>query len=229
MKILFPALAATALICATAAQAAPVALANAGFESAWTSVGLVGSDGNVTFNYRPGGPDMGWSFHGGAGVAGSYAWLTAYDGSRFGLLQLGDPTDPFGANGTYFSQSFSLAADSNVDLGFALALRPGYNAGQKVAVAVDGNIVDTLAATSTTWTFKSLSLGSLSAGAHTLGFAGLADYASYGDTTAFIDAVRLNAAPVPEAETYALMLAGLGLVGFATRRRVPAHVRSRLM
>lgn len=28
-----------------------------------------------------------------------------------------------------------------------------------------------------------------------------------------------TAAPVPEPETYALMLAGLGLVGFAVRRR----------
>jgi len=33
------------------------------------------------------------------------------------------------------------------------------------------------------------------------------------------DMVTVNAAPVPEAETYALMLAGLGLVGFMARRR----------
>jgi len=30
------------------------------------------------------------------------------------------------------------------------------------------------------------------------------------------------AAPVPEADTYALMLAGLGLVGFMARRRLAA-------
>jgi hypothetical protein len=29
----------------------------------------------------------------------------------------------------------------------------------------------------------------------------------------------ITAAPVPEAETYAMMLAGLGLVGFMARRR----------
>jgi hypothetical protein len=29
----------------------------------------------------------------------------------------------------------------------------------------------------------------------------------------------VQAVPVPEAETYAMMLAGLGLVGFAARRR----------
>ncbi|MCA1925195.1 MAG: FxDxF family PEP-CTERM protein [Thiobacillus sp.] len=33
------------------------------------------------------------------------------------------------------------------------------------------------------------------------------------------DMVTLNAAPVPEAETYAMMLAGLGLVGFMAARR----------
>lgn len=31
--------------------------------------------------------------------------------------------------------------------------------------------------------------------------------------------IELNAAPVPEAETYAMILAGLGLVGFMARRR----------
>ena len=33
------------------------------------------------------------------------------------------------------------------------------------------------------------------------------------------DNVRLDVSPVPEPETYALMLAGLGLVGFVARRR----------
>ena len=33
---------------------------------------------------------------------------------------------------------------------------------------------------------------------------------------------EISPAPVPEPETYALMLAGLGLVGFAARRRKAA-------
>lgn len=64
--------------------------------------------------------------------------------------------------------------------------------------------------------------------------AGLGDWGSYGysvdyfdsgDADAFADSVRITfnanpvAAPVPEPETYALMLAGLGLVGMAARRR----------
>ena len=34
--------------------------------------------------------------------------------------------------------------------------------------------------------------------------------------------VKLMSAPIPEPETYALMLAGLGLVGFMARRRKQA-------
>lgn len=208
---------------ASAAQATPITLVNEGFEAPWTGIGTVGSDGAVTFNYRPSGPNVGWTFQGGGGVAASYSLISAYEGQRFGLLQLGNPADPFGSTGASFVQSFSLASNATVDLSFALALRPGYQPGQRVAVAVDGNVVHTFAATSTSWTLQSLSLGPLAAGTHQLGFAGLANYATYGDTTAYLDAVHLNAAaPVPEPETYALMLGGLSLLGWQMRRRAGA-------
>jgi hypothetical protein len=43
---------------------------------------------------------------------------------------------------------------------------------------------------------------------------------TYGTTSTWrFDMVTVNAAPVPEAETYAMMLAGLGLVGFMAARR----------
>lgn len=43
---------------------------------------------------------------------------------------------------------------------------------------------------------------------------------TYGTSSTWrFDMVTVNAAPVPEAETYAMMLAGLGLVGLAAARR----------
>lgn len=44
-------------------------------------------------------------------------------------------------------------------------------------------------------------------------------YANMGVETVALDVVGYTLAPVPEPETYAMMLAGLGLVGFAVRRR----------
>lgn len=41
-----------------------------------------------------------------------------------------------------------------------------------------------------------------------------------------IDNVSLNVTPVPEADTYAMLLAGLGLVGYAARRRQSAQKKS---
>ena len=45
------------------------------------------------------------------------------------------------------------------------------------------------------------------------------DVASGEFTGAVLDNTAFSAAPVPEAETYAMMLAGLGLVGFMAARR----------
>lgn len=217
---------AVGLVAGTQVQAAPVTLVNAGFEANWTSQLSAGSDGYVTFNYAPAGPNVGWAFNPGSGVAASYGALTAYQGSRFALLQLGNPADPFGASGNRISQSFILDAASDVDLSFAMALRPGYQPGQSVAVALDGQVLTSFTATPG-WSVKNLALGSLTAGSHVLSFAGTAAYATYGDTTAYLDAVQLNAvttpvsvaSSVPEPESYVLLLAGLGLLGFSARRR----------
>jgi PEP-CTERM motif len=207
----------TSLLFAGAAQAASVSLSNAGFESTWENPGFVGSDGTATFYYRPSGSAISWAFVGGSGVSNNYSLLSAYEGTRFGLLQLGDPADPFGSSGAHFSQTFNLDSASTIDLSFALALRPNYAAGQSVAVAVDGNIVQTIQASSTSWTLKTMSLGPLAAGVHTLGFAGMANHSVFGDTSAFVDDVQLNT--VPEPASCMIFLAGLGLIGSITRRR----------
>jgi len=211
-----------ALLTGVQAQAAPVSLINAGFEENWTTQNGVGSNGYVTFYYGPSGPNVGWTFNSGAGVAENYNTFTAYQGSRFGLLQVGNPADPFGTSGSYLSQSFSLDSAAAVDISFALALRPGYAPGQTIAVALDGQVLNTFVA-NFGWEVKTLSLGAMTSGSHVLSFAGTADLAHYGDTTAFLDAVQLNTvpmstSPVPEPETFALMLAGLGLIATKARR-----------
>jgi hypothetical protein len=52
---------------------------------------------------------------------------------------------------------------------------------------------------------------------YVLGFDDSAGRTKLGDWDDFV--VGVNLAPVPEPETYALMLAGLGVVGFVARRR----------
>jgi hypothetical protein len=47
-------------------------------------------------------------------------------------------------------------------------------------------------------------------------------FSSNGETVAQTYTIDMVTAPIPEPETYALMLAGLGLVGFMARRRKQA-------
>jgi hypothetical protein len=54
--------------------------------------------------------------------------------------------------------------------------------------------------------------------AHSVTFAGVANYIAFDDVT-FGSATTPPVTPVPEPETYLLMLAGVGLTGFMARRR----------
>jgi hypothetical protein len=66
--------------------------------------------------------------------------------------------------------------------------------------------------------FESVVIPFLSAGAHTIGLGVATDIAFLGRFNATFDDVAITT-PVPELETYAMLLAGLGLLGFAARRR----------
>ena len=210
------------------ARAAPIGLTNAGFEQQWVAAG-VGTDGVAVFNYGPTGPGMGWAFgYTGNGVSGSYSLLQAYEGNRFGFLQTGRLDDSFGPLGATISQTFTLDGASDLDLGFALALRPGYSGGQHVRVGIDGVLVAELAAISTGWVVQAVNVTGVSAGAHVLTFAGTGSNGL--DTTAFIDAVTLDAVATRNGnqslpEPGSLGLIGLGLamlVSLRKRREQPA-------
>jgi hypothetical protein len=194
----------------TTAIAGPVPLTNAGFEAPIAA----------PYVYGPTGAGIGWTFGGNAGVSrNGTAWGgTAYEGTQFAFLQAVLHGDPFG----FISQVFTLASADSVTLDFQMALRGGYNPGQQIAVYVDGiQIGSSFAATSTSWTTVSVALGALGAGNHTLALVGLADLSTFGDTSAFIDAVALNTTTptrVPEPATGALLLGALGIAGFALRR-----------
>jgi hypothetical protein len=61
-------------------------------------------------------------------------------------------------------------------------------------------------------------------GAHTLTFEGLKDFVTFGDQTAFIDAIAINSLVVPTPspsvpEPSALLLLSLGVAGLAAIRR----------
>jgi hypothetical protein len=188
------------------AQATPISLVNADFETSWTGGSTVGGG----YAYNPtSDQNLGWTFLGGSGVSQSNtAWNgVAESGNQFAFLQ--------GTN-TSISQSFNLVSASDVTVNFFMALRPGYSIGQGVAVGVDGNSMESFAATNTSWTQQTVDLGQFSAGSHLLSFS--STYAGGADTTAFIDNVKLTSA-VPEAGEWAMMLLGLPLLGWVVRRK----------
>ncbi|MDN2708410.1 MULTISPECIES: FxDxF family PEP-CTERM protein [unclassified Janthinobacterium] len=197
MKHLIAAVAATLL--SSAALASTPVLSNGGFEN--NTVG----GGYVYGNVAPG-----WSFTGGAGVSASYtAWNgVAQEGNAFAFLQ----------NTASISQSFVSSGAADYTFAFNLALRPGYDQGQAVTVSLDGSLLGQYAVTNTGWTSFNVNALNIGAGSHTLSFAGINPNNAY-DTSAFLDGVSMNVSAVPEPGTYAMLLAGLGLLGFMARRR----------
>ena len=135
----------------------------------------------------------------------------------------GYSVDMLGTPGPGFlSQSFSVIAGQTYNLSFDMARNSGGPAGQGVAVSFGGaagNFYSTAAA-SNTLSSNTLSFTAASTGLATLSFASAAKAGTPLDkfSGAVIDNVSVMTA-VPEPETYAMLLAGLGLVGFMARRR----------
>lgn len=118
--------------------------------------------------------------------------------------------DFFGTQSGVFS--FSLLADSGASTGLVVS------GGTLAGVYVDGNPFTFNGVQS--WNYN----GSLAAGAHDITVVIANNFTgSYRGTLYFqpnnLDITSLTAAPVPEPETYAMLIAGLGAVGFLSRRR----------
>ncbi|CDG81542.1 FxDxF family PEP-CTERM protein [Janthinobacterium agaricidamnosum] len=198
MKRLLIAAATVALFSVNAHGAVPV-LKNASFE-----INLVGND----YGYGQVAPD--WVFTGKSGVSASgTAWGgAASDGRYFAFLQ----------TASSISQTFATDEAGDYTFTFDLALRPVLQAGQVVGVSLDGQQLGRYTFDGPGWSNRSATALNVGAGKHTLTFTGLTNA---GDTSAFVDNVKVLSA-VPEPETYAMMLAGFGLLGFVVRRRKTA-------
>lgn len=200
MKLKSIALVIAATLASASAFADPTlpTLQNTSFEN--TTVGNGYAYGNVA---------PGWSITGGGAVSSNgTAWHgTTTSGTHFAVLQ----------NISKIAQTFTSGIQADYTFSFDLALRPSYNPGQAVAVKLDGLLLGTFSPT-TTWSNQSVSALNIAAGSHTLEFAGT-NPLNKADTSAFLDNVRMTVTPVPEPETYAMLLAGLGLMGGIARRK----------
>jgi hypothetical protein len=110
--------------------------------------------------------------------------------------------------GTKRNQSYTLS--------FALEDRPGVGAASLgLQVLWNGSVVGTYGAGYSAWTTETLSVTSNKIGTDLLTFRAIGSSDSEGT---FLDKVSLVSA-VPEPETYGMLVAGLGMIGFMTRRR----------
>jgi len=135
----------------------------------------------------------------------------AYDGLNFVEL------DTYANSGMF--QDIATTTGAHYTLSFAYSARPGTGNTNDINVLWNGSLVQALAGSNFgsahNWTLYSLDVvgGAGPTSRLTFNAAGVSD--SYGGS---LDAVSLTSA-VPEPQTYALMLAGLGAVFFLARRR----------
>ena len=189
------------------AQAATT-LVNSSFEA--NNVG-----GGYLYSYN-GVQATGWSFTDGAGVSANYTAWSGHStgGNYFAFLQ----------NSALIKQTINVESAADLAFSFDLAQRSAWNSGgaQTIAVTFDDLVLGTFNPYADngwdTWKRYSVEASNVTAGEHVISFVGLNPNHAY-DTAVFLDKVSLNVTPVPEPETYAMLLIGLGSMGCLKRRK----------
>lgn len=194
-----------ALIAGQVHAAAIELVSNGSFESIDGHTTLASGQWNIYNNIT------GWSGIGhGIEVRNNVAG-TAFDGKYFVEL---DTT----ANSA-MQQSIATAAGKNYTLSFAFENRPGVALKSEGIEVFWNGVSQGVYNDSTNWKTVTLNVKGI-AGNSLLKFAAVGTSDSYGTS---LDKVSLVAAPVPEPETYAMLLAGLAMVGVVVRRRKAAQ------
>jgi PEP-CTERM motif len=173
--------------------------------------------------------------HQAAGTFGIYQNLTGFTGGALGIeLRNNRAGTAFEGNNfveldttgnSSLSQSFATIANQAYTLSFAYSPRAGISpASNGIEVLFNNNSLgiftgDGVGQSNNVFSTQTLSLLGIG-GTSTLLFRAVGTSDSFGGS---LDAISVTTtSPVPEPETYAMMLAGLGLLGFIARRRKKA-------
>jgi hypothetical protein len=134
----------------------------------------------------------------------------------------------WGSSNMFFSGSTALM--NNNDAGITKLTQVGGGAFQLNSIDLtvlypgytgDGNVAVTFTGTKLDSSTVSQTFAVNDGAPQTFTFSGFTNLASvtWADNATYHQFDNVNIAPVPEPETYAMFLAGLGLMGFAARRR----------
>ncbi len=163
---------------------------------------------------------------GGTAVTGWVAGTNGFDWHQ--AVEFGPAKDGYrmvdltlGSRSGAISQSFATVAGRAYELRFAVTAPGAFFGAAALEVSVGDAVASYSVSRSPTfplsWETKTLAFRATS-GVTTLVFTGPSSSAYWGPV---IDDVSVTVA-IPEPETYAMMLAGLGMLGFVARRRKQA-------
>lgn len=166
----------------------------------------------------------------GAGSTAITGWqVTAgnidYIGGLWQAAQGSRSLDMVGDRLGTIAQTFDTVVGSIYRVDFSLSSNVANGQGQKILKVIAGNEFDEFTYTPTgsntfsnmNWAGNTFSF-TADANTTTLSFQAINGECCYGAALDNVS-VTLVTAPIPEPETYAMMLAGLGLLGVMTRRR----------